>query len=49
MGGATVEGMIKAGYFDNREIIVSDPSEAVTKKFSEQGIRTTTDNALFLS
>ena len=46
MGGATVEGMIKADYFDNDSIIVSDPSEAVTKKFSEQGIRTTTDNAL---
>ena len=45
MGGATVEGMIKADYFDNDSILVSDPSEAVTKKFSEQGIRTTTDNA----
>ena len=46
MGGATVEGMIKADYFDNKEIIVSDPCEAVLKKFSGQGIRTTTDNAL---
>ena len=46
MGGATVEGMIKADYFDNNSIIVSDPSEAVLKKFSEQGIRTMTDNAL---
>lgn len=45
MGGATVEGMIKANYFDNKEIIVSDPCEAVLKKFSGQGIRTTTDNA----
>ena len=46
MGGATVEGMIKADYFDNKEITVSDPSEAVLKKFAEQGIRTTTDNTL---
>ena len=45
MGGATVEGMIKADYFDNNSIIVSDPSETVLKKFSEQGIRTMTDNA----
>ena len=45
MGGATVEGMIKADYFDNNSIIVSDPSEVVLKKFSEQGIRTMTDNA----
>ena len=45
MGGATVEGMMKATYFDNKDIIVSDPSEVVLKKFSEQGIRTTTDNA----
>ena len=45
MGGATVEGMIKADYFDNNNIIVSDPSEVVLKKFSEQGIRTMTDNA----
>ena len=45
MGGATVEGMIKADYFDNKNIIVSDPAEVVLKKFADQGIRTTTDNA----
>ena len=45
MGGATVEGMMKATCFDHKDIIVSDPSEVVLKKFSEQGIRTTTDNA----
>ena len=45
MGGATVEGMIKADYFDNKNIMVSDPCEAVLKKFAEQGISTTTDNA----
>ena len=45
MGGATVEGMMKADYFDNKNITVSDPSEAVLKKFAEQGISTTTDNA----
>ena len=38
MGGATVEGMMKADYFDNKNITVSDPSEAVLKKFAEQGI-----------
>jgi len=46
MGGATVEGMIKADYINNEDIIVSDPCEAVLKKFAEQGIRTTTYNAL---
>ena len=45
MGGATVEGMIKADYFDNKDLMVSDPAEVVLKKFSAQGIRTTTDNA----
>ena len=45
MGGATVEGMIKADYFDNKNITVSDPSEAVLNKFSSQGIAVTTDNA----
>ena len=45
MGGATVEGMIKADYFDNKSITVSDPCEAVLKKFADQGISTTTDNA----
>lgn len=45
MGGATVEGMIKADYFNNKDITVSDPSEVVLKKFQAQGISTTTDNA----
>ncbi len=45
MGGATVEGMIKADYFNLKDLMVSDPAEAVLKKFSAQGIRTTTDNA----
>ncbi|UKK51286.1 NAD(P)-binding domain-containing protein [Prevotella sp. E13-17] len=45
MGGATVEGMMKADYFDNKNITVSDPSEAVLNKFSAQGINVTTDNA----
>ena len=45
MGGATVEGMIKADYFDNKDLMVSDPAEVVLKKFSAQGISTTTDNA----
>ena len=42
MGGATVEGMMKADYFDNKNITVSDPSEAVLNKFSAQGINVTT-------
>ncbi len=45
MGGATVEGMIKADYFDNKNITVSDPSEAVLNKFAAKGINVTTDNA----
>lgn len=45
MGGATVEGMIKADYFDNKNITVSDPSEVVLNKFAAQGISVTTDNA----
>ena len=49
MGGATVEGMIKADYFDNKDLMVSDPAEVVLKKFSAQGIRTTTDRHNFCS
>lgn len=46
MGGATVEGMMKSDYFENDNIMVSDPSDAVLRRFAEQSIRTTTDNAL---
>ena len=45
MGGATVEGLAKAGQFKNEDIIVSDPSQAVLDKFAKLGVSVTTDNA----
>lgn len=45
MGGATVEGLIKAEFFRNEDITVSDPSEAVVEKFARQGVSVTTDNS----
>ena len=44
MGGATVEGLAKAGQFKNEDIIVSDPSQAVLDKFAKLGVSVTTDN-----
>jgi pyrroline-5-carboxylate reductase len=46
MGGATVEGLIKAASFKNEDMTVSDPSQAVVEKFARQGVSVTTDNAL---
>ena len=46
MGGATVEGLIKGQMFKNENITVSDPSQAVLKKFSKLGVSVTTDNKL---
>ncbi|MCR4810375.1 MAG: NAD(P)-binding domain-containing protein, partial [Prevotella sp.] len=43
MGGATVEGLVKAGH-QGSDICVSDPSQAVLIKFAAMGITTTTDN-----
>jgi pyrroline-5-carboxylate reductase len=43
MGGATVEGLLKAGH-EGRDICVSDPSAAVLGKFEALGVATTTDN-----
>ena len=43
MGGATVEGLLKAGH-EGKDICVSDPSDAVLSKFSALGVTTTTDN-----
>ncbi len=43
MGGATVEGLLKAGY-EGKNICVSDPSAAVLGKFEALGVTTTTDN-----
>ena len=37
MGGATVEGLIKGQQFRNEDITVSDPSQAVLKKFEKTG------------
>ena len=44
MGGATVEGLVKSNAFSSKDIIVSDPSADVVKKFSALGVNTTTDN-----
>lgn len=43
MGGATVEGLLKAGH-EGKEICVSDPSGAVLSKFAALGVSTTTEN-----
>lgn len=37
MGGATVEGFIKADYFDNHHIIVSDPLGGCAQKVFPTG------------
>ena len=44
MGGATVEGLLKAGH-EGKDIWVSDPSQAVLDKFAALGVSTTTDNS----
>lgn len=44
MGGATVEGLVKAPSFRKEDIIVADPSASVISRFSEMGIATTIDN-----
>ena len=44
MGGATVEGLVKTGKYDSKDICVSDPSQAVLDKFSKMGVTVTTDN-----
>ena len=46
MGGTTVEGLLKSGAFDSKDITVSDPSSAVVGKFAALGVCTTTDNAV---
>ena len=45
MGGATVEGLVKAGQQKSDDITVSDPSQAVLDKFVKMGVSVTTDNA----
>ncbi len=44
MGGTTVEGLIGSGAFRLEDITVSDPSQAVIKRFEEKGVNVTTDN-----
>ena len=44
MGGTTVEGLIKGKTFKNEDITVSDPSENALKKFSDTGVKTTSEN-----
>ena len=44
MGGATVEGLLKAGHA-GKDICVSDPSATVLDKFEALGVTTTTDNS----
>lgn len=44
MGGTTVEGLIKGKTFKNEDITVSDPSEIALKKFSDTGVKTTSEN-----
>ena len=46
MGGTTVEGLFKGKFFNNEDIIVADPNPAVLQKFSEMGLKTTSENAL---
>jgi len=45
MGGAIVEGLIKAPMFKVEDLCVSDPSQAVLNKFAAMGVAVTTDNA----
>ena len=48
MGGATVEGLLKAGH-EGKNVCVSDPSKAVLDKFAALGVMTTTDNSKAVS
>lgn len=44
MGGTTVEGLIKSRYFNNEDIIVSDPSPDALARFAGTGVKTTSKN-----
>ena len=46
MGGATVEGLVKSGFFKNEDITVADPSLQVVEKFANLGVSVTTDNQM---
>ncbi len=45
MGGATVEGLLKAEVVQPEMMTVADPTAEVLEKFKARGVRTTTDNA----
>ena len=45
MGGATVEGLLRAKSFKQEEITVADPTAEVLEKFKAMGVNTTTNNA----
>ena len=45
MGGTTVQGLVKGKFFNNEDITVADPNEAVLNKFAQLGVNVTTDNA----
>lgn len=49
MGGATVEGLIKAHRVKVDDITVSDPQQEVLDRFAQQGVSVTTDNKLAVS
>lgn len=44
MGGTTVEGLVKATYFNNEDITVSDPNQQTLEKFAKMGVNVTSDN-----
>ena len=46
MGGAMVEGLIKADYIKNEDICVADPSRQMRDKFADMGVTATPSNQL---
>ena len=49
MGGALAEGFIKSNAYKAADICVSDPSQAVLKKFAAMGASVTEDNTLAIA
>ena len=46
MGGAIVEGLVKGTYVANKDICVSDPSQAALERFKANVQNITTDNGM---
>ena len=44
MGGATAWGMIKYTSLSREDLIISDPNEGTLRKFSDEGVETTSNN-----